>query len=96
MIDLTHYVISATKTIGSFVYTLLIDSKGNAVIERNEGSASINMYTKMATPTNGTQTILGNTVVEPATTGEIQTAIQNFWTGSIAGYTYTLLFQIES
>lgn len=95
MIDLSHYQSSATKTINTFVYTLLIDSKGNAIIERNEGSASINMYCKMATPTNGTETILGSTVVEPATSGEIQTAIQAFWTGSVAGYTYSLLFQIQ-
>jgi hypothetical protein len=95
MINLQNYVTSASKTISGITYTLLVDSKGNTLIERNEGSATIDMYCMMTTPNNGTEVILGQTVTIPATADEITAAIETFWTGAIQTYNYTLLFEIQ-
>ena len=68
------------KLIGSYKYVLLIDQKGQTIIERIASDSSTIMFTEMTTP------------VTPQTVADVITA---FWAADVTTYAYVYLFQLQ-
>jgi len=78
---LDNFVAHGVKTVSSYQYILLVDEKGQAVIERVASDSSTIMFCKMARPP-----------AEVDTFTEQADAIDDFWT-SPETKTYQYLFQ---
>jgi len=78
---LDNFSIHGVKTISSYDYVLLVDKQGQTLIKRVSSDGTDIKFTKM-------------TITNDTTFSDIATTIDNFWSATIANYTYVYLFQL--
>lgn len=79
---LDPFVIHGSKTVGDFVYYLLVDEQGQGLIQQVASDESTSLFCEMTPLVNPTK-------------AQIATAITAFWGGTIQNYAYVYLYQLQ-